>query len=377
MSDDKKAEQRAPRAFAVPDTSTSETAKKPARRKKSQTKTNGRKPQALPPPPNLEFSDTDEDFFAAQDRGALETMAAAPQERRSGGRFRWGAIALSAFGFLITASLGLWVQDLITSLFAENTWLGWASVVASAALALAVVIFIAREVASVWKLKNTTDLRQDIEAALKNHNSKDIKRLTGKLESHFERQPRTAHGRAVLRENKNEVMDAIDRFALAERELLAGLDAEAQAVVLNASKRVSVVTAVSPRAVFDIGYVLYENVRLIRVICELYGGRTGLVGTLSLLRKVIAHLAITGTISLGEGLVQQLLGHGLAAKLSARLGEGMINGVMTARIGLSAIDICRPAPFYKQQRPNLNSFIATLTKLGSDKSENSSENKAA
>ncbi len=377
MSDDKKANQRTPQAFAVPEPTSSKAPKGAARPKKAQTETAGRKPQAMVPPPELAFSDTDEAFFAAQERDELQEIALPSEERRNGRRIRWGTIAASALGFLLTASLGLWIQDLVTSLFAQNTWLGWVSLAAAAALALAVLIFIIREVTSVWRLKNTSGLRQDIEAALKNHNSKDINRLTAKLESHFEHQPKTAHGRAVLQENKNEVMDAVDRFAMTERELLAGLDAEAQAVVLNASKRVSVVTAVSPRAVFDIGYVLYENIRLIRVICELYGGRTGLFGTFSLLRKVIAHLAITGTISLGEGMVQQLLGHGLAAKLSARLGEGMINGVMTARIGLSAIDICRPAPFYKQQRPKLSSFIATLTKLGTDGSDKSTKNKAA
>jgi putative membrane protein len=107
-----------------------------------------------------------------------------------------------------------------------------------------------------------------------------------------------------------------------------------------------VVTAVSPRAFLDMAYVVYENFRLVRRMAELYGGRTGAFGNLRLLRKVLGHLAVTGVASVGDGLVQQVIGHGVASRLSARLGEGVLNGLMTARVGISAMEVCRPAPFH-------------------------------
>ncbi len=55
---------------------------------------------------------------------------------------------------------------------------------------------------------------------------------------------------------------------------------------------------------------------------------------IKLMRQVIAHLAITGGMAATDSLVQQMLGHGLAAKLSQRLGEGILNGLLTARLGL-------------------------------------------
>ncbi|MGO8315977.1 DUF697 domain-containing protein, partial [Rhizobium ruizarguesonis] len=61
------------------------------------------------------------------------------------------------------------------------------------------------------------------------------------------------------------------------------------------------------------------------------------------------HLAVTGSIAVGDSLVKQVLGHGLASKLSARLGEGVINGLMTARIGIAAMDLCRPLAFRADQ----------------------------
>lgn len=373
MSDSEPRKQRQPRAFSVPESSLGEshTKSKAAPAKKSAQKSQKRPATTVPP---LKFEQTDEDFFAAEERGELDLVAPPPKDRRKNCGIRFGTIAFAALSFLITAAIGLWLQELVTNLIAQNTWLGWLALGATGALLISIVVLVAREILSIMRLRNTADLRGKIDDALKSNNTHDINKLTRKLESHFENQPMTAHGRAILNENRNEVMDAIDRYALTERELMGGLDKEAQQIVSNAAKRVSVVTAVSPRALIDIGYVLYENLRLIRVLCELYGGRTGLLGTVSLARRVVAHLAITGTIAVGEGIIQQLLGSGLAAKLSARLGEGVVNGIMTARIGLAAMEVCRPAPFHALERPKLSSFIATLTKLSGDKK--TTENRA-
>ncbi|HET7410238.1 MAG TPA: TIGR01620 family protein, partial [Paracoccaceae bacterium] len=121
------------------------------------------------------------------------------------------------------------------------------------------------------------------------------------------------------------------------------------------------VTAVSPRAVVDLAFVLFETVRLIRRMSELYGARPGTIGLVRLTRDVLAHLAVTGSISIGDSLVQQVVGHGIAAKLSARLGEGVVNGLLTARVGLAAMDLCRPLPFLRVKRPSIGDFLGDLT----------------
>ena len=138
------------------------------------------------------------------------------------------------------------------------------------------------------------------------------------------------------------------------------LDCQARQLTVNAAKRVSVVTAVSPRAFVDLAYVGYEAIRLIRALAELYGGRPGAIGMIRLSRDVIAHLAVTGAIAAGDSLIQQVVGHGVAAKLSARLGEGVINGLMTARIGISAMDLCRPMPFAALKRPGIGDFMSDI-----------------
>ena len=84
--------------------------------------------------------------------------------------------------------------------------------------------------------------------------------------------------------------------------------------IAAAAKRVSLVTAISPRAVLDVLFVIAQIVRLVRRIAEIYGGRPGFLGLIKLARSIGAHLAITGGMAVGDSLLQQIVGHGIASK---------------------------------------------------------------
>jgi hypothetical protein len=65
-------------------------------------------------------------------------------------------------------------------------------------------------------------------------------------------------------------------------------------------------------------------------------------------------------VDTSTAVIQQLVGQGLAARLSARLGEGVLNGLMTARFGLAALSVCRPLPFVEAQPPTLADVASGL-----------------
>ena len=130
------------------------------------------------------------------------------------------------------------------------------------------------------------------------------------------------------------------------------------------ARRVSLVTAISPRALIDVLYVAAQAVRLTRRIAEIYGGRPGFLGFFKLAKSVATHLSITGGVAVGDSLVQQVVGHGIAARLSARLGEGVLNGLLTARVGLSAMAVCRPMPFTAKAAPGVNDVAPFLFTAG-------------
>jgi putative membrane protein len=107
-------------------------------------------------------------------------------------------------------------------------------------------------------------------------------------------------------------------------------------------------------------FVFITALVLIRKLANLYGGRPGTLGLLWLVRLVITHLAATGAMAAGDSIVQQMLGHGVAAKLSARLGEGVLNGLLTARLGLAAIEVARPLPFAALPPPSMADLAGGL-----------------
>jgi len=172
--------------------------------------------------------------------------------------------------------------------------------------------------------------------------------------------PSLARSRTELETHLDEIIDGRDLLHIAERTLMAPLDAQASQLVARTATRVSVVTAVSPRAAIDVAFVAIAVFGMIRRLAALYGGRPGMLGMVRLTRHIITHLTVTGGIAAGDSLIQQVFGHGIAAKLSARLGEGVLNGLLTARLGLAAIEVTRPLPFAALPKPALGDIAGDL-----------------
>ena len=277
--------------------------------------------------------------------------------------FRWGALALSTGGALVTLALGLAFDSLVRDLFARADWLGWFGLALIAAFLLAILAMIGRELGGLFRLKRLARLRLQGDAAVASNDRDDAAAVLRALIGLYGDRPETAQARRRAAAHLGEIIDGRDLLTLAERDLVAPLDARARILASAAARRVSVVTAVSPRAFVDVLFVLWESVRLIRRIAAVYGGRPGTLGLFRLLKAVVSHLAVTGSIALGDTLIQQIVGHGLAGRLSAKLGEGVVNGLMTARIGLSAMDVCRPLPFLSEERPRLKDLAGGLLSL--------------
>ncbi|QDG76792.1 YcjF family protein [Labrenzia sp. PHM005] len=290
-----------------------------------------------------------------EDDPRLPRSASTPKSGQ--GFAKWFFIGL---GGLISLSIGLAIDSLIRDLFARTDWLGWLGVALTALAVLGLIGLIVRELTGVFRLKRIDDLRDRLQSAADDDDARAAQAGLKDLLSLYQDRPETALGRKTLAGHMREVIDGRDLVKLAERDLLSPLDQEARKIVMNSAKRVSLVTAVSPRALVDLLMVLFENMRTIRRLSALYGGRPGTLGFIRLARHVVTHLAVTGGMAAGDSLASQVLGHGVAARLSARLGEGVINGLLTARIGIAAIAVCRPAPFIATKGPTVSEFMGEL-----------------
>lgn len=310
--------------------------------------------------------ETTPDAFAPGDepvepRDAEEaTEIAQSRGMRARALLSWGGLLWSALGGLVSLALGLWATRVVEDLFARSATLGWIGVGLAAAVVLALLALALRELRAIFRQRRIATLHAAL-AKARDADDRDAARAgAGELLSLYASRPDTARARALVKDLTREIVDGRDLVDIAERNLMAPLDAEANREIAAAAKRVSMVTAISPRALVDVLFVGAQAIRLLRRIAEIYGGRPGLLGFLRLARSVGAHLAITGGMAIGDSLVQQVVGHGIAARLSARLGEGVLNGMLTTRIGLSAMAVCRPMPFAALRQPGVKDVAPFL-----------------
>ena len=160
-----------------------------------------------------------------------------------------------------------------------------------------------------------------------------------------------------MAERGPEQFDAAALLALAEDELLVPLDAVAQKEVEAAARQVATVTALVPLALADVATALAANLRMIRRVAEIYGGRSGVIGNWRLTRAVFTHLVATGAVAVGDDFLEPILGGSILSKLSRRFGEGLVNGALSARVGVAAMEVCRPLPFSKSRRPSVRGIV--------------------
>jgi putative membrane protein len=274
--------------------------------------------------------------------------------------FSWGKVFGFATGLLISLALGLALESLIRELFSTSTWLGWFGLGCAGFALLAFLVFLIREGAGIWRERKIETLKKQAIHVLAMRLEGEAKEVSAQLVALYQNRPEMSQGRARISEHVEDIMEARDRLALAEQALLSQIDKQARRLVASAARQVSLVTALSPRALIDIAFVLFAAVRLLRSLSKLYGGRPGFFSFLRLARAALAHLAVTGGLAAGDSLIQQVLGQGVAAKLSARLGEGVLNGIMTARFGAAAMHVCRPLPFIALDPPKLADLAGDL-----------------
>lgn len=280
----------------------------------------------------------------------------------------WTRLFWTGLGGLVSLAFGIAVSTLIDDLFTRAAWLGWVGVAALVLFLVGGLALLVREAFALRSLTRLDTLRERAARALLDKDDQAAARVAGDLLAAMAGNARTARGRTAVQAAFAEgIIDGAQRLRIVERELLEPLDREATRLVAEAARRVSVVTAVSPRAAVDLAMVFATAVRLIRRIAEVYGGRPGTLGMFKLIRHVLAHMAVTGGMAAGDTVLDQIVGHGLAAKLSAKLGEGVLNGLLTARLGITAIAVSRPLPYIGAPRPDVRDLVGDAITLRGDK----------
>ena len=149
-------------------------------------------------------------------------------------------------------------------------------------------------------------------------------------------------------------------MAIFSANVLATLDKHVYDIVVKNSAIAALLTAMSPMAWLDALLFSWRNIRMIRQIAVHYGFRPGFVGTIKLVKQVLQGMMLSAAADFITDEAAETVGSSVAAILFAKAGQGMANGLLTARLGVQAMRLCRPIPFLPEENPSLRRVRAEM-----------------
>ncbi|MFW0950402.1 YcjF family protein [Vibrio parahaemolyticus] len=157
-----------------------------------------------------------------------------------------------------------------------------------------------------------------------------------------------------------EILDMYDSMVVSQQDKLA------TKVVSQHATESAALVAVSPLAAADMLLVAWRNFKMIDNLSKVYGVELGYASRIKLLRAVFVNMAAAGASELAIDAGMDLMSMDLAGKVSARAGQGLGVGILTARLGLKAMALLRPLPWYPDRQVKLGTIRkAVVAKVAS------------
>jgi putative membrane protein len=272
----------------------------------------------------------------------------------------WLRLFLAAGTVLLLGWLGLEAYDFVAELFARSPLLGAGFAVVLALTALGALGALGRELADLRRLERAEELRVAGERLIASE-------VHGQADAYLEQLQRLYRGRADLAEplarfelQTSDALNDGERLRLFSRTVLAPLDRQARRLVTRGARDIGALTALSPLGLLDSAIVLWSTLVMLRAIARLYGVRPGLAASIRLLRRTLAHVLAAGVGELLSDAAVESAGASLLSVISSRIGQGAVHGLLAARLGLAAVQICRPLPFVEGELPSMKQLRAEL-----------------
>ncbi|MQX34980.1 TIGR01620 family protein [Roseospira navarrensis] len=307
------------------------------------------KPTPAPPPAQTMppvYARPPAEALSGEDAG-LRTEAAAPRPERPA---KWGRV----FWLLIALAAAFLVYD--TGRALVQVWTdGWIGGAVLTVLALAFVAALGSatwtEVRALRRLGEVSRFRDQLTRAMADDSDRRLRKALDPV-------------LGLIRDRKPELVKDFQRRSKGLHEpdtimkqfrgaVLTPLDQEARRTVRANALAVMGATAVAPHPALDVIIVLWRSAVMVRRVAEVYGLRPSPLTTLKLTKEVMVSAAIAVAADPTGDLVATTLGGGLAEKISARFAEGSVSGLRALRLGVRAIEVCRPLPFEPDERKGM------------------------
>ncbi|MFZ4833000.1 YcjF family protein [Rouxiella sp. Mn2063] len=241
----------------------------------------------------------------------------------------------------------------------QQDWIALGGCVAGGLVILAGVGSLLSEWRRLYRLRQRADERYSARDLLRSHGLGQGRAFCEKLAA----QAGITNGHPALQRWHSALHDTQSDREVVElyaRLVQPVLDAQARREISDSAAESALMIAVSPLALVDMAFIAWRNLRLVNRIAVLYGIELGYFSRLRLFKLVLLNIAFAGASELVREVGMDWMSQDLAARLSARAAQGIGAGLLTARLGIKTMELCRPLPWLAGDKPKLGDFRGEL-----------------
>lgn len=305
---------------------------------------------SLTAPPPREFSL--EEINLLDDGGNLP----APLELRRRRSGFWSAGTLFAFAFALFA-VGFLTYESVRAVLDALVWWAPSGVVLGLLLAGVVVTGLVAIGAELGTIRRQLRTLGRIEAARKEADALRESRghdrglaFAARVTRLYEPRPAMAGPIRDFRQSLHSNLRDHEVVSRLSVQILRPLDEEVRASIGRALRDTAFISLASPNGLVDGLITLWRELKMLREIAVIYGLAPGLLQQWTLLRRVLWIAATSGMAAQAGDMAVQSLGGGLVGRLSANAADALYTSLRTARLGLYAMETCRPVPLLPEER---------------------------
>jgi putative membrane protein len=263
-------------------------------------------------------------------------------------------VALFFAGWMAVDAIG-W----IAAAFERSAVLGALATTAVTAGVAGAGAVLARELASLFRLKNVEAIHQRL-AAPERVPPADTRRAIAEVLAVVPRERETEAAIETFQRQVQLHHASAQQIEILSRTVLPPLDRRAEAHVRTAVLRAFGITAISPTAVTDAAFFLACGVRMVRGIAAAYGHRPTAATTVHLLRRLVLEAGKLGAVDVASASLVQHLGGAVTERLATSAADAVYAAYRMARLGIIVMDLCRPVPFQEDQIPSVTSLVGNV-----------------
>lgn len=264
-------------------------------------------------------------------------------------------VASAILGISVITQTGQWIYES----WINYDWIALGTASAGGLIVVAGIGSVITEWRRIYRLRQRADERDKAKALLYSHamgNGRPFCETLAKQAGINEQHPAFIRWQSALHDTHNDK----EILALYSQLVQPILDKQARAEISRSATESTLMIAVSPLAMVDMAFIGWRNIRLINRIAEIYGIELGYYSRLKLFRLVLVNIAFAGATELVREVGMDWLSQDLAARLSTRAAQGIGAGLLTARLGIKAMELCRPLPWIDDNKPKLSDFRKEL-----------------